>query len=286
MIAIMRGAVKGAGNPKKLQLVVRCADPPAVYEVILDRYSFASHNKVGRRGGETHLLLAKAMGFLDYRNVITIDAGKTFLVLSDIMDVPKEFLLMQLLRKDRTFLIPFLSVFSEAEDRTIVMATEYVDCVLEDLWKKYPDELNALGFERDQHKTEFALAHFINPRLALLKQIGVNDAETQRRLAKEFDHYVDCPLPDNSYFLLANAVHKKQPTNFISEKMILGAYSTLKGISYASIVGLYDYLNQMTIPRTVINYDKLFDFLRGSGKFNLHPLETLREGMFRVKVSA
>jgi len=284
MIAIMRGAVKGAGNPRKLLLVVECADPPAVYEAILDRYS--QRTGVGRRGGETHLLLAKAMGFLDYRNAITIDAGRTFLVLSEIVGIPKEFLLMQLLRKDRSFLIPFLSVFSEAKDRTMAMARKCADHVLGDLWNEYPDDLDSLGFQRDQHRTEYGLAHFINPRFTLLRRIGAGEADIQKRLATEFEQFVNQPLPPNSYSLLARALYRKEPMHFIPPRFVKEAYSKLKGISYASIVGLYDYLNQRTIPGATVDYDRLFHFLRNSDGFDLHPMETLREGLFRMRAAS
>jgi hypothetical protein len=284
MITVMRGAVKGAGNPVNLQLIVKCADPPKVYEAILDCYGRAMGRR-SRRAGETHLLLAKGLGFLDHRNVPTIGAGRTLLALTTGVPVPKAFILMQLLRKDRSFLVRFLSAYCESMERNIGIASDYAAYVLRQLWKEYPNELDSLGLQREQHTSPSALSHFLNPRLSLLRKLGVRDREAQRRLALEFSKYADQPLPDNSYNLLSRALYQKEPTPFISEKMIAEAYPKLKGISYASIVGLYDYLNQLTIPATSVTYDKLFDYLTKSEKFALHPLETLREGMFKPQAA-
>ena len=227
------------------------------------------------------------MGLLEQRAaggswLVTPGAGRAFLELWDSEEhkPPKYFLLAQLLRYDRTLLIPFLERFvnDPTGDGPIMLAQ-----VWGELWKHHRNEMSTLEppvpislWHENGHKLKRTAKHHFEARVRfLIKPEGLHmDASQSGRLAKAFWDSKDSRLPSDHFFKIGWAVAGTHPESVSKEslhKLSSHAYSRLHRAGFVSAQGAFGFVNEMALPTHAVGWDEFVTFLRSEESITIHP---------------
>lgn len=245
------------------------------------------------RSAEPHLAFAKELGLLEMpgtrvggswpsmgRWLVTAHAGRPFLTLWEVEkhQPPKYLLLALMLRHDRSFLIPFMrQVLKEGRES----APRIVAKIWENLWRLYTREMilaepplpRSLIWKDGQLKR--TAKHHSDARLRFfLKPEGLNlDMENLRRLVEAFDGFEDKDLPSDHYKRIGYVFSGKYPAETGGQEIVdhVGyAYKKLLQTSHVSALGVFNYINELSLPENAVDWNQFLNVLRTNQSFSLH----------------
>ena len=292
----MRRIVGDAGNLERLYFAVRNSAETSVdnekrqWDQFRRRYSGTEQSKFptlrSPRSAEPHIAFARELGLLEHRTaggrwLVTPNAGRAFLELSDEQNKspPKSFLIGQLLKYDRTLLLPFLrKLVSEGMDNGPALIAQ----AWQEIWRRHRSEMASLeppvpASLWDAHKSLKRTAkHHSDARIRFVfKEEGLGMSLAQaNNLVQEFWEFRDFKLPGDSFFRIGKALYGSTPEKATGKQMrdlAAKAFSTLSVGSYVSAYGAFAYLNELILPREAIGWEDFTFMLRESDAFTLHP---------------
>jgi hypothetical protein len=258
------------------------------------------------RSVEPHLAFAKEMGLLEMpskrvggrwpsmgRWLITAHAGRPFLALWEYekQQPPKNMLLALMLKHDKSFLIPFVSqILDEGNRAGPVIAAK----IWEYLWKRYKREmiLAEPPFPRSlwwkDGRLKRTAKHHSNARLRfMVKPEGLNLKEDAlKRLVESFVTFEEKELPPDYYSKISYTLNGTYPTE-LEEKEVLNyasyAHENLCQTSYVSALGAFNYINEIILPDSTINWDYFLKVLRTNEAFSLHSSLMRGDILFKLR---
>lgn len=318
-LSIMRRIVGDAGNLQRLYFAVRVAeeildDEKRQWKRFIELVSQGQSSSKGLslgpskigRSAEPHLSLAKELDLLEMppgrlgsgsnnfgRWRVTVHAGRPFLRLWESGHKPPAyFLLAQLMKSDRTFLLPFIRGLLQ---RGFSKADEVAAGVWEELWRRYPAEMATAEplFPRTLYRNDGTLKrtakHHADARIRfLIKPEGLNLSEVQlQRIIMNFSEFEAKPLPSDLYFRIGQAVTGTMPDSLNRKeavKMIEEAHSVLQRSGISSTQALFHYINENSLPEMALDWNNFQHLLRSEGSYSLYPGLLQGDTLVSIKV--
>lgn len=322
-LTLMRRMVGDAGHIQRLYWAVKISHDTSVdserlqWRRYIEQYGSQTRNlkqrkrgltmgKVQGRSAEPHLAFAKELGLLEMpskrvggrwpsmgRWLITAHAGRPFLTLWEIekRQPPKYMLLALLLRRDRSFLIPFISQILKEGDRAgpIIAAG-----IWDYLWKRYKREMILAepplprSLLWNDGRLKRTAKHHSDARLRfLVKPEGLNlKKDALRRLVESFDAFEDKELPPDYYSRVAytfDGIHSAEPEEQQIIDYAIYAYENLCQTSHVSALGAFNYINELNLPDHTVNWDHFLKVLRTNQAFSLHSSLMRGDVLFKLR---
>lgn len=287
----MRYMIGDAGNVKRLYWAVKTASEiqaehlQTLSEFYLRKFGNLTNQGEGKRGLkrlrslEPHFSLARELDLLECKERerwrITFGPGKAFMALweDEGKQPPTHLLLGQLIRYDRSFLVPFILGLVEADyDFSRQKFTELEKIAKEaweEVWAEGRRELELKEPPLPDPKTvkSRTLLHHAHARVRLLNStegLGLN-IDKLRRLAQLFLEFQFKPLPDDYYFRVGEAITGKRPEPIQSDELdhlIVKAFSRLQRMGYASGYGTFLFINELKLPSMALDWQTYYSYVR------------------------
>ena len=280
-----------AGNMDRLYWAVKTASETqtehlqTLSEFYLKKYGNLTNQGKRKRGLtkprslEPHFSLARELDLLECKERerwrITFGAGKALLALweKEGKQPPSSLLLGQLIRYDRSFLIPFILGLVDSDYDFSRHRFEQLERIAKDAW----DEVWAEGkreLEREEpplpdpkNVKQRTLLHHANARVRFLNSnegLCLN-IDRLRRFAQLFVEFQFKPLPNDYYFRIGEALTGTRPSalqNGEQDTLISRAFSHVQRMGYASGYGVFVYLNEMSLPSKALDWQDYYEYIR------------------------
>jgi len=302
--------MEGSGDISRLYFAIKSSDESKsdnkydIWEYFISKYSTQTIDKSGKRGltkprsVEPYLSLARELGFLRQRNqtrtwLINDGAGKAFLDIHDLFDKTPYLLIMtQLLKNDRTFLIPYLkeiingNYIETINNRKIQI--QIVDKVWSYMWRKYSRELILIEprvKEKFTKRTKLMYADARNSLLFEKRGLNLNHKQT-----KEFVNV----FKDKEYnkvrgdlFLKMSQVYYDILPEYLTEneitKEIFKVISIINNKKYVSAYRLFSIINEINLPNKGMAWKKFLNNIRQNNDFQLN--SSFTKGDYLVNIA-
>jgi hypothetical protein len=288
--------VGDAGNFDRLYAAVRNSAETSVdnekrqWDSFRQKYSGTEQSRFpslrSPRSAEPHIAFARELGLLEHRSaggrwLVTAGAGRTFLDLCDDENrkPPTRFLIGQLLRYDRTLLLPFLRklVQEGVEKGPMVMAETWGS-----MWKRHRNEMATLeppvpiSLWNSDKTLKRTAKHHSDARIRfLLKEEGLGLTISQvQNLVDGLWESQDEKLPGDYFFRVGLALYGIQPERTTPQEardLASKAYSQLCVGTYVSASSAFGYINELILPERAIVWEEFISMLRGRDNFAIHP---------------
>lgn len=233
----------------------------------------------------SHLKFCSQLGLV-IDNQFLSAGGKTLLALNkDINENPKFFLLSQILERDRSCLLRFLSQIKESKGRVTQYERVAISNVFNDLRKIFPNvdipELDPI--KRGAWSHAYARIHF-------LKTTDLWDVRFQ--IFDKFEGFDIYPLPDNYFFLIGEIFGLKIKTindDSIFDLIIDTYKSFLKKRLYSNYISAkatFGYINELSIRnnKQAINWNDFMRLIRTNKNIVLSHAFDPSDVLFRPKI--
>lgn len=280
-----------AGNVVRMYWAVKTASElqtenlQVLSEFYLRKYAKLTNQGKGKRGLtrtrslEPHFSLARELDLLECKERerwrITFGPGRAFLALWEkaCKQPPSHLLLGQLIRYDRSFLIPFILGLVESDYDFSRHKFEQLEKIARDAWEEVwcegKRELEDAEPPLPNSRTvkERTLLHHAHARVRFLNSdegLSLN-IDKLRRLAQSFSEFQFKPLPDDYYFRIGEALLGKCPAKLQNDEqgaLICKGFSLLQRMGYASGYGVFLYLNEMSLPTKAVDWQDYFEYVR------------------------
>jgi hypothetical protein len=296
MIAWMRYLVDVAGDLNKLLYAVRTAyeapsdNPRTLWETMVTKYK--KEAKVSApRSAEPHFSFARELGLLAKREGawnVTSDAGKAFLALTNEQDsqIPTYLLIAQLLKNDRTFLMPFLANLLSQKTgggtsfpEILPQAYAAVEKTWKELWFQHEDELKMIEprIPTPNEVGPRTMRHHALVRVRFLtSKEGLHLEEEQLKgLLRQFSDFCDREMPEDYYYRIGLALSNRKPVLMDSYRLVESiedafyALINLKGFVYVSAQAAFYYINSNVLPDQAVSWNQFITVLEKTRKFQL-----------------
>jgi len=285
-VAISRSVLENAGNIFRLYLAVKASsvisrdNRELQWELALKSLG-ADLSQKGQglkkpRSFEPDLSLARELDLLERsgRWLVTIGPGKAFLKLWEKFEKrpPILLLLVQMLRHDRTFLLPFLDRSQGLGPRE---SGKVAGEIWVDLWKQHKREMALMEPPMPRVITDRTGVAYARGRLRLLfgtDGLGLNENQA-RRLVLEFLPYVKDDLPEDVYLRVAASIWATTPQEIANGSLpdqIHLAFDLLGPAAYVSSIGAFAIINELNLPAQGLSWNHFISYLRSHSEYSLH----------------
>jgi hypothetical protein len=287
----MRYMIGDAGNVNRLYWAVKTASEIQAehLETLSDFYlrKFGNLTNQGKRKRglkkprslEPHFSLARELDLLEWRERerwrITFGPGKTFIALweKESKQPPCTLLMGQLVRYDRSFLVPLILGLVESDYDFSRRAFTGLEKIARDAWEEVwaegrrELELKEPPFPDPRTVARRTLLHHAQARVRFLNSnegLGLN-IDKLRRLAELFLEFQFKPLPDDYCFRIGEALTGGRPTSVQNDdldQLIVRGFSMLKRMGYASGYGIFLFINELILPKRALDWQVFFSYVR------------------------
>jgi len=283
--------VGDAGNIRRLYWAVKTASEAqaehleTLSELYLKKFGSATNQGKGKRGLkstrslEPHFSLARELDLLEQKERekwrITFGPGRAFIALWEKWgkEPPTALLLGQLIRYDRSFLVPFILGLVESDydfsRQKFVGLEEIARSVWKEIWSAGEAEIKRMEppFPAPETVGKRTLGHHAHARVRLLNTnegLGLN-IDKLRRLAELFFEFQFAPLPSDYYFMIGEALTKTRPKEITGDELDLSVakvYPVIQRAGYASGYGAFVIINELALPNRAIDWEAYSSHVR------------------------
>jgi len=231
------------------------------------------------RSLEPHFSLARELDLLEWKERerwrITFGPGKAFINLweKEKRQPPTALLIGQLVRYDRSFLVPFILGLVESDydfsRRQFTGLEKIAKDAWEEVWAEGRRELELKEPPLPDPKTvkSRTLLHHAQARVRFLNStegLGLN-IDKLRKLAELFLDFQYKPLPYDYTFRVGEVLTGRRPEpvqNGKLDKVIINAFSTLQRMGYASGFGVFAFINELILPYHALDWQVYYSYVR------------------------
>lgn len=290
-VSWMRYMIGDAGNINRLYWAVKTASEvqaehlETLSDFYLKKYGDLTNQGKRKRGLkkprslEPHFSLARELDLLEWKERerwrITFGPGKAFIALWEKAgkQPPNGLLLGQLVRYDRSFLVPLILGLVESDYDFSSQKFIGLEKIARDAWEEVWDmgrrelELKEPPLPDPQTVSERTLLHHAQARLRFLNSnegLSLN-IDKLRRLAQLFSEFQFKPLPSDYYFRIGEALTARRPSSIPNtelDQLIVKAFSFLQRMGYASGFGLFAFVNELILPNNALDWQAYFEYVR------------------------
>ena len=290
-ISWMRYMIGDAGNINRLYWAVKTASEvqaehlETLSDFYLKNYGKLTSQGQGKRGLtrprslEPHFSLARELDLLEWKERerwrITFGPGKAFITLWEKWgkQPPTSLLLGQLVRYDRSFLVPFILGLVESDydfsHRKFTGLGKVARDAWEEIWANGRRELELRDPPLPDAKTvkRRTLLHHAQARVRFLNSSEglALSIDKLRRLAQLFEDSQFKQLPSDYYFRIGDALTNIRPReirNDECDQLIIRAFSSLQRMGYASGFGVFALVNEMALPKSALDWQTYSSYVR------------------------
>jgi len=308
-ISFMRYNMERSGNIFRLFLVIKSSDECKsdnkydIWEYFINNYAELTRNKNGKgglnkpRSVDPYLSMARELGFLRQRHqtrpwLINEGAGKAFLDIYEKFDTrPNLLVLTQLLKNDRTFLIPYLKeVINEGFYDVIKsrdLQIKIVDKVWKFMWRKYSRELSLLEplvKEKLEKRTKLMYADARKSLLFEKKGLFLNEDHINRFIMT-FKEYENKRLDGDLFLKMSYVYNNKLPNIMTIESVTNEIYDILTSYTinkYVSAYRIFSVINELNLPDKGIEWSVFLNVIRNNHIFQLNSSFTKGDYLINV----
>jgi len=287
----MRYMIGDAGNVDRLYWAVKTASEiqtehlQTLSESYLKKYGNLTNQGNRKRGLtrprslEPHFSLARELDLLECKERerwrITFGAGKAFLALWEkkAKQPPLSLLIGQLIRYDRSFLIPFILGLVDSDYDFSRRRFEQLEKTARDAWEEVWHE-GRRELEREEPPLPNpksvkprTLLHHAHARVRLLNSAEglCLNIDRLRELARLFSEFQFKPIPSDYYFRVGEAFAGTRPCVLQKDEqdmLISEGFSFLQRMGYASGYGVFLYVNEISFPNKALDWQVYSEYVR------------------------